>query len=126
YLDQRIKGYQRRFAGILRLVEDARGDLSGSVVTEKIPDAAVGLESNLLFQHQLTVHSSGSSTVQGLIQKGHRAPVRRPPFGHQVSNGHRRQGPEFFFNITAALLRLLRLRWIAKCWRRSRRDTVKI
>src|SRR5690242_2001592 len=126
FVNHLIKGGERRFARVFWFMKDLRSHLGRAVIAKNIIYPAIGLNGNLLFEDKFAVDSASSSTVQSLIQKRHGTPIRRAPFGHQVTDGHCRQRAKLLLDVAAPLLVLFRLARVSKNRRCTSGNTAKM
>src|SRR5712672_1458153 len=111
-----IKLGKRSVAGVLGLVQNLRHHLRWAVVAEDIVDAAIDFDGDLLFKDEVAIHAAGAASMKSLIKQGHCIPFAGSARWNCVTNSHRRQRAEFFFNLAAALLGLFRFTRIGEWW----------
>src|SRR5712672_2559147 len=111
-----IKFGKRSVAGVLGLVQNLRYHLRWAVIAEDIVDAAIDFNGDLLFKDEVAIHAAGAASMKRLITQGHCIPFAGPARWNRITNSHRRQRTEFFFDLAAALLGLFWLTRIGERW----------
>src|SRR5882757_5977407 len=121
-----IKLGKRSVAGVLGLVQNLRYHLRWAVVTEDIVDAAIDFDGDLLFKDEVAIHAASAASMKRLIKQGHRIPFTGPARWNRITNSHRRQRTEFFFDLAAALLGLFWFMRIGEWWWGPRGNVAEI
>src|SRR5712672_522446 len=121
-----IKLGEGSVAGVLGLVQNLRYHLRWAVVAEDIVDAAIDFDGDLFFKDEMPVHAASAASMKSLIKQGHCIPFAGPARWNRITNSHRRQRTEFFFDLAAALLGLFRFTRIGEWWWGSRGNITEI